>query len=55
VANGGVIVSITKSGSEILALARPIHATSVRRYLLKRLAPGHATIILGMFEKVAQD
>jgi DNA-binding MarR family transcriptional regulator len=35
---GGVMVSITKAGSDVLALARPVHAQSVRENLLDRLS-----------------
>jgi DNA-binding MarR family transcriptional regulator len=36
--SGGVVVSITKAGKEVLEAARPVHAQSVRENLLDRLS-----------------
>jgi len=38
-AEGGVEVSITETGRDAVAVARPIHADAVRRHLLEPLAP----------------
>jgi len=38
-AEGGVEVFVTDAGRDAVAVARPIHADAVRRYLLEPLAP----------------
>ena len=51
-ADGTVDVTISGAGREALAIARPVHATAVRRHLLERLGPAQIPVILDIARKL---
>jgi DNA-binding MarR family transcriptional regulator len=51
--NRSTIVAITKTGSAKLRAARPVHAASIRRNLLKKMTPAQLTLILRVAAQVA--
>jgi DNA-binding MarR family transcriptional regulator len=51
--DGGVLVSIAESGTDLLGAARPVHAASVRERLLRRLGPNQAAVILDLFARLS--
>ena len=50
----GVTVTLTTEGRKALALARPVHAESIRRRLLAKLAPAQRAV-LGVICGVLKD
>jgi DNA-binding MarR family transcriptional regulator len=51
----GVIVAITRAGRRALALARPIHAASIRRNLLSKIGIRRRAVLAVVCKELAAD
>lgn len=52
---GGVLVRVMDDGSNLVRVARPIHAAAVRRYLLQRTGGIEHAMLLHALEQLALD
>jgi DNA-binding MarR family transcriptional regulator len=51
----GVLVSITQGGRDVLHRAVPVHARTIREFLIDPLAPGELDLLARALGRVAQD
>ena len=51
----GVIVAITSSGRRAIGVARPIHATSIRRNLVSKIGARRAAMFAAVCKELAVD
>ncbi|WP_433112629.1 MarR family winged helix-turn-helix transcriptional regulator [Micromonospora sp. CA-246542] len=51
---GGMMVSITDRGAQLVAAARPVHADAVRTYLISRVPDTRRAAFLSILESLAE-